>query len=115
MAWPVEIEANKILLREGEDSQSMYLLQSGQLVVLKTDGDREIILGHIHAGELVGEMSFLDQKPRSATVRSVTDCKLIQIPQRTIDEVLKTQPAWVTAFIKTLVGRIRAVDSRIKV
>ncbi len=115
MAWPVDIEAGKILIREGEDSHSMYLVQEGQLVVTRKDGDKDVILGHIHSGELVGEMSFLDQQPRSATVKATTDCKLVQIPLRTIEEVLKTQPEWVEVFIKTLVGRIRKADAKIKI
>ena len=115
MAWPVDIEANKILIREGEDSHSMYLVQEGTLVVTRKEGDQDVILGYIHSGELVGEMSFLDQQPRSATVKAVTDCKLAQIPHRTIEEVLNSQPKWVDVFIKTLVTRIREADAKIKI
>ncbi len=115
MAWAVQIEADKILLHQGEESHSMYLLQEGQMIVTRKDGDENVILGYIHSGELVGEMSFIDQQPRSATVRAVTDCKLFQIPLKTVEEVLKTQPAWFEAFIKTLAGRIREADSRIRI
>ncbi len=115
MAWPVSLQADKILLTEGEESHSMYLLLEGQLIVTKKDGDKDVILGHINAGEVVGELSFLDQQPRSATVRAVKECKLAQIPLKTIDDIFKTQPQWLEVFIKTLVKRIRNADSRIKV
>ena len=115
MAWPVTLQADKILLSEGEESHSMYLLQEGQLIVTRKDGDKEVTLGYINPGEIVGELSFLDQEPRSATVRAVKECKLAQIPLKTIDEIFKSQPPWLEAFIKTLAKRIRNADSRIKV
>ena len=115
MAWPVTLSAKQVLVREGEDSQSMYLLQDGELLVTKMNGNEETVLGVIRAGELVGELSFLDQKPRSATVTAITDCKLIQIPRKTIEEVLGSQPPWISAFIKTLAGRIREADKKIRI
>lgn len=115
MAWSVNLEAEQILFHEGEQSLSMYLLEEGQLVISKKDGDEHVILGYIQKGEIVGELSFLDQKPRSATVRAVTSCKLIQIPHKTIEDVFKSQPPWLEVFIKTIVGRLRETNKRIKI
>lgn len=115
MAWPVSLAADKILISEGEESHSMYLLQEGKLIVTRKEGDKDIILGYINEGEIVGELSFLDQQPRSATVRTVKACKLVQIPLKLIEDIFKTQPQWLEVFIKTLVGRIRKTDSRIKI
>ena len=115
MAWPITLEANKVLLREGEESHSMYLLQEGQLKITKRTGDEEVLLGFIHSGELVGELSFLDQRPRSATVTAVTDCELIQIPLKVKEDVMKSTPKWMEAFIETLVVRIRQADEKIRI
>lgn len=115
MAWPVSLPADKILLSEGEQSHSMYLLMEGQLVVTKKVGNKDVVLAHINSGEVVGELSFLDQEPRSATVRAVSECKLVQIPLKTIDDIFKTQPEWLEVFIKTLVSRIRKTDSKINI
>jgi CRP/FNR family transcriptional regulator, cyclic AMP receptor protein len=115
MSREIKLEPGKILLKEGEHSNSMYWVQSGQLVVSKRRGTEEVVLGHIYSGELVGEMSFLDQEPRSATVKAMTDCELIQIPQETIDGILKTQPKWLGILVKTLAERLRRANARIKV
>ncbi len=115
MAWPVSLAAGKILVSEGEESHSMYLLQEGRLVVTIHDGEKDIILGFIDEGEIVGELSFLDQKKRSATVRAMTDCNLAQIPTKLMEEVFKNQPEWFEVFIKTLVARLRHADARIKI
>lgn len=115
MASLVKLTANQVLLKEGEHSHSMYWVQNGQLVVTKKRGSEDVILGHIYSGELVGEISFLDAEPRSATVKAVTDSELIMIPQETIDGIFKTQPKWLEILVKTLAERLRKANARIKV
>jgi len=111
----VKLSANQILLKEGEHSNSMYWVQSGQFVVTKRRGNEDVVLGHICSGELVGEISFLDMEARSATVKALTECELIQIPQETIDAIFKTQPKWLEILVKTLAERLRKANARIKV
>lgn len=115
MATPIKLTQNQVLLKEGETSTSMYWVLSGQLIVVKQRGKDEITLGHISSGELVGEISFLDQEPRSATVRALTDCELIEIPDEAIEAVYKTQPKWLEVLVKTLSERLRKANARIKV
>lgn len=114
-ATKVMLSPNQILLKEGDHSNNMYWVQSGQLVVTKKRGLEEVVLGHIYSGELVGEISFLDEEPRSATVKAVTDCDLIQIPQEAIDGIFKTQPKWLEILVKTLAERLRKANARIKI
>lgn len=115
MANKVMLHPNQILLQEGDRSNSMYWVQSGQLIVTKKRGNEEVVLGHIYSGELVGEISFLDQEPRSATVKAVTDCDLIEIPQETIDTIYHTQPKWLETLVLTLAERLRKANGRIKI
>jgi CRP-like cAMP-binding protein len=115
MANKVAIKANQILMREGEHSNSMYWVQQGQLIVTKKRLNEEVILGHIFEGELVGEISFLDKEIRSATVKALTDCELIEIPQETIDNIFKTQPKWLETLVMTLAERLRKANARIKI
>ena len=115
MATTVKLAPNEILVKEGENSHSMFWVQSGQLVVTKKRGAEEITLGHIYSGELVGELSFLDSEPRSATVKAVTECELLQIPQDTFDKTFVSQPKWLEILYKTLAERLRKANARIKV
>ena len=115
MANIVHLATDKILLYEGEASHSMYWVQTGQLVVTKKRAGVDVVLGHIYSGELVGEISFLDSEARSATVKAITDCELIEIPQETIEGIYKTQPKWLEILVKTLAERLRKANARIKV
>ena len=69
----VEKSAGEYVMREGEESTTMYFVQSGSLAVYKRKGNVEQQIGTIYAGELVGEMSFLDKEPRCATVKAISD------------------------------------------
>lgn len=115
MGTLVKLAENQTLLREGDHSNSMYWVQKGQLVVVKKRGLEEVILGHIHSGELVGEISFLDEEARSATVRAISECELVEIPRDAIEAIYKSQPKWLEILVKTLAERLRKANARIKV
>lgn len=111
----VTLEKGDVLIREGENSHSMYWLQKGQLSVHKRHGTEEILLGHVYSGEIVGEMSFLDDEPRSATVRAISDSELLEIQNDKYEKIFLTQPKWLQVLIRTLLDRLRRANARIKV
>lgn len=115
MANKKTLDKDEILLREGDTSNAMYWLQSGQLVVTKRRGVEEIVLGHILAGELVGEMSFLDGEPRSASVKAVAESELVEIPREVFEKTFHGQPAWFQGLVKTLTERLRKANARVRV
>ena len=115
MAKAIKLAANQILIQEGEKSSCVYWVQNGQLVATKKRMAEDVVLGHIYSGELVGEISFLDKEPRTATVKAITDCDLIEIPNETIEAIFKTQPKWLEILVRTLAERLRKASARIKV
>lgn len=115
MSKNLNLEKDQFLIREGEESNSMFWLQKGQLVVTRRRGNEDIVLGHIFSGELVGELSFLDKEPRSASVKAITDCELIEIPEENYHKVFDGQPKWFQILVKTLCERLRKANARIKI
>jgi MFS family permease len=71
----LELHSGELLLREGAPGDSAYLLAEGELVADR--GGFEI--GRIHPGEIAGEIALLHQAPRMASVRALTDSRLLQI------------------------------------
>jgi CRP/FNR family transcriptional regulator, cyclic AMP receptor protein len=106
---------NEYLIRENEESSEMFLLQSGTLAVLKRQGDAEKQIGTIYTGELVGEMSFLDRSPRSASVKAITESELAVIPIAKFEKYFSEQPAWYKALVNTLLERLRKANNKIRV
>lgn len=112
----LKIKAGEILIREGDASTEMYYLQSGSLSVVKQKGEEtEVQIGIISEGELVGEMSFLDNRPRSATVRALDECMLVKIPRDKYEQVLNSNPKWMKSLLNSLIERLRAAKARIKI
>lgn len=79
-ARPVAMGAGDCFMREGELGDTMYLLESGCVQVLKRTANGERCLRELTAGDFFGEMALLDVNPRSATVRARSDCRALAIP-----------------------------------
>lgn len=109
------LKKGEFLLREGDPSTEMYLLTSGHLSILKGIGEEEREIGKIHPNQLVGELSFLDRGPRSASVLADTDCTLVIIKRAKFDELLNSQQEWFKKITLTLVERLRKANERIKI
>lgn len=115
MSETLKLMANEYLMREGEESTEMYYLQSGTLAVFKRKGDQEFQIGTIIAGELVGEMSFLDKNPRSASVKAMSECVLVVVPLEKLEHTISTMPKWFGALLNTLTDRLRKANARIRI
>ena len=111
----IRLSPGEYLLYEGEESSEMYYLQSGTLAVFKRKGDKENQIGTIISGELVGEMSFLDKQPRSASVKAMTDSVLVIVPHEKLEATLNGLPKWFTALLNTLLERLRKANARVRI
>lgn len=72
----VNLTPGNFLLRRGEAGGDLYFVEAGRLDVVDTRQTPEVILSAISAGDLVGEMSFLDLSPRSADVRAAVPTRV---------------------------------------
>ena len=115
MLVQIVLKKDQILMTEGEDSDVLYLLLSGELAVYKADGaDQQKLVGKVLPNEMVGEMSFLDNKPRSATVKALTDCKLKMINRPTFDKLFLSQDPMMQKLVTTLSDRLRVANTKIQ-
>lgn len=106
----MQLKTGELLVKEGEDSNALYWLVEGRLEVLKKVQDIYIQVNVIEAGELVGELAFLDQKPRSATVKALTDCQLVKLEYKEFQEMLAAQPKWMKKILLTLTKKVRKLS-----
>lgn len=111
----VNLKKGEVLINEGESSNSIFVLRVGELAIYKYDKEAALhnLIGHVQAGELVGEMSFLDNLPRSATVKANTDCVLSLINRHDFDKLISSQDALVQTLVKTLSERLRKTNRKI--
>ena len=110
----VLLKKGELLIKEGKYDNNLYWLQLGALQVLVERGEDQIVVGEVSEGELVGEMSFMDNKPRSATVMALRDCELIKIPVQNVDEIIEKQPKWFQILVRTSIERLRKTNAKVK-
>jgi CRP-like cAMP-binding protein len=115
MSETIKLNPDELLLYEGQETNEMYYLQSGSLSVLKRKGDQQIQIETISPGELVGEMSFLDDHPRCATVKAITYSVLVRISNEKYSRMKDAHPKWLKVLISTLLSRIRKTNNLAKV
>jgi CRP-like cAMP-binding protein len=100
--------AGTILTRAGRDGGLMFVILDGQAEVEK-DGT---VLGRLGPGDVIGELSLIDGRPRSANVRAVTDLKVLELAQDDFKSLVDTSPQFVQSLLRALSLRIREMDSR---
>ena len=106
---------NRTIVAEGEPSQSLYLLLSGRAKVQRSDSEgKEVILAMIGPGEFFGEMSLIDDAPRSASVITVEPCDFIAIQKDGFKATLVQSPDMAMQIMRGLVRRLREADKKIE-
>jgi CRP-like cAMP-binding protein len=113
MIVPLHLNAGEVLIREGEQSDCMYILRKGALTVSKSKQGVPTDIGVVKAGETVGEISFLDQRPRSATVKAQTASELVMINRPHFEAQLAQSPELIQNILKAMAERIRKTDEKI--
>jgi len=102
-----ELPAGTILTREGASGGIAYVIATGRAEVVRS-GRRIALLG---PGDVVGELSLIDGRPRSATVRAATELEVLEIDTRDLTRLLHATPALRRKLLEVLAGRIRQVDA----
>jgi CRP-like cAMP-binding protein len=96
-----EVPAGTVLIREGQPTDALYLVLSGNLAVLAEALEGQE-LARLSAGEIVGEMSFIDTRPPSATVRAVEDSVLWTIARTQLAAKLSQDNAFAAHFYRAI-------------
>lgn len=109
-----KLKKGDILFREGDPSDAMYVIKSGRIAITKAKGNGEIILAEKKAGEMLGEMAFFDNKPRSAGAKAAQDAEVIALPFSALLAQFKTFPEWLKSMVKTVNSHLRDANMRIK-
>jgi CRP/FNR family cyclic AMP-dependent transcriptional regulator len=102
------------MLRAGERPDALYIILAGRAKVLIEDGEgREVTLTIIGPSEFFGEMSLIDDKPRSASVEALEACEILYISKAAFMGCLKDNFEVAMLMLRSIVGRLREADRKI--
>jgi len=104
------IPATTRIIQEGQPTEFLFFILSGEFSVTSERGKAEI--ARLTAGEILGEISFVDSRPPSATVTATTDSVVGAIPDAALEGKLSRDLAFASRFYRSiavaLADRLRA-------
>jgi CRP/FNR family cyclic AMP-dependent transcriptional regulator len=107
--------AGDVVFREGDQGDSLLCIASGRLETLvKDNAGQEIVLSVVEAGDVVGEMSMLDGRPRSASLRCTADARLLVLGRNDLLAVLPRNPHMALDMMAQMAARARRVDDLLR-
>lgn len=105
MGQRIGIKDGELLIREGEPLENIFILLSGNLVVTVTSPEmprHQRQVARLTVGEVIGEMSFVDQRPPSATVTAVGDCVVLALPRTSLEKLAEQDVEFGRQFYRGL-------------
>ena len=100
------LKAGTIIMDQGQTGREAYVILEGS-ATLKRNGKK---IGTAKAGAVVGELSLLDNGPRTAAVIADTDVTLLVISERALKGAIDNIPAISRKLLKALATRVRELD-----
>ena len=106
-----ELPAGAVLFKEGEKGDCFYLLKRGTVEVFKKDGDSDKkvnSISHTDESSFFGEMALIEGAPRNATIKTSTECNLLEIDKLNFDMLLRLNSFIALRIMTALTKRFRS-------
>lgn len=102
-----------VLFRQGDPSDRVLRVVSGEIEVVREIGGTAVLLGHVQEGEWLGEMAVIENRPRSATARVTADGAVESMSARRFLARVSTDPVLAHELILRLSVRLKRMGDRI--
>jgi DNA-binding response OmpR family regulator len=99
------------LFRQGEPGTTVYVVQSGELSILKSDGRREVELRRAVEGDILGEMALFGDSVRTASAVATQETTLLAVHIDNAREYLDREPVWLRSIVESLARRVLDNDA----
>jgi CRP-like cAMP-binding protein len=114
VAVPRHFNGNTVIFREGDASDTCYVVGSGHARAVRENVDgRTITLAHFGPGDIFGELAMFDDEKRSATIETLDDVEAIAILGQDMRRLLREHPDIAVKLVVTLGRRLREVNDRL--
>ncbi|HET7771633.1 MAG TPA: GGDEF domain-containing protein [Chloroflexota bacterium] len=114
VAVPTTYRSGEAIMRQGDPGESVYVITSGKVEVLaRSEQDpnaREAVVAWLVSGDAVGELSLLDEQPRSASCIAVEETTCLRLERRDFLTAMQRHWPLSEALLKVLANRLRLAD-----
>ncbi len=108
-----EYKNAEVIIKQGESENCMYVIQSGEVEVLRDNNGTEVRLAIRKAGDFFGEMALFSKEVRSATIRAVGNARVLTVDRKNLLNSIQKDPSLAFRIIETLSKRIRDLSEEI--
>jgi CRP/FNR family cyclic AMP-dependent transcriptional regulator len=102
----LDVEAGKVLARQGESGQEFFVIIDGTAEVLRNDAP----IAELGPGEFFGEMALLDEDRRTATVRAISPMKVLVMTRNSFRTINRSMPQVHAAVAEAIAERRAALE-----
>jgi CRP-like cAMP-binding protein len=95
-----------MIFSEAQPGQELYIIQKGSVKITKIVNDNEVLLALLKPGDIFGEMSLLENRPRSASAIAHEDAQLLAVNRANFERMVASQPQIITRLTQLLAERI---------
>jgi CRP/FNR family cyclic AMP-dependent transcriptional regulator len=108
-------QQGNVIIHEGEESNSLFIVLSGKVKIFLVDeAGEEIILNYLGQGDYFGEVSLFDDGQRSASVKALSDCYLAVLEKDAFVALMSSHPELALRIIKGSTRRVRDLSSNVR-
>jgi CRP-like cAMP-binding protein len=102
----VEIPQGQVIIREGEEGDSLYIIKSGsvQVFINGPEQDEKIILSKLSDADYFGEMSLITGEPRSASIETLTNVSLLRLDKEGFQRLISENPK-ITLYLSHMLSQ----------
>ena len=110
------LKADQFLLEEGHIDDSLHVLMSGKLEVVKNDTGGDYVTLHVlQPGDIAGELGFIDGAPHSAGLRAIGDCEVFNIHRADLESLIAKDPDLVYRVMRAMMRTVHKIVRRLNV
>lgn len=113
---PTEYKAGEIIVKQGDLGETAYVIEDGlvEILIERPDGQTQQV-GTRGPGALIGEMAIVDHGTRTATVRAIHDCTLLEITHEDFKQRLEEADPILQMFTQVILARYRDMVTRAEI
>ncbi len=99
---------NRVIIRQGDDTNNMFILLQGQMrVYVEDDQGKQLTVRILKPGDSFGEVALVGEFPRTASVQTMNDCEVAAFTRGNYLAFLRDYPEIALALAKTLANMVR--------
>lgn len=106
-------QAGEIIVHQGDPGDCMFVIQDGDVEVLKEEDGTATLVDTMHTGDIFGEMALIEHTVRSSTVRATSTVRVLTIDKKTFFRRVQEDPSLALSVLKAMSQRIRNLDEEL--